>query len=277
MHRIVSLSPAATELVEALGLAEALVGGPHGGPPSDRPVVTRSAFGRAPAEPPDRVAVQVRDAVDDRAAVIEVDEEAIRALRPTLVLQGDEGVCGARLEGALTIAGRSLDAALDAVSRLGRALDEASRAERLRAELRERLDAVHRPPRDAAAVLPLIWGDPPWVAGGLVAELVVHVGGTLPLGAPDQPARPIRGAEMVSARPDLIFYLPCGYTLDESEREARAIAARPEARAIDAVRGGRMWALAPPRSIVSAVALAEAMASALDGEARGARRIDAPA
>src|SRR5262245_55987711 len=90
--RVVSLIPSATETLFALGLGERLVGVTHecDFPPEAAalPVVTRSTFdfaGKSSAQIEDAVALAARDG----ASLYEVDTDAIRDLRPDLVVAQD--------------------------------------------------------------------------------------------------------------------------------------------------------------------------------------------
>lgn len=257
--RVICLTHGALELVEALGAADAVVAGPD--------EVTRSAYARAPETDPATVSRQMADALDDRATVIEVDEARLDALAPDLVVTGAPGVCGVTRAGAIALVGRSIDACLEDLRRLGEALEMAGDA--LVGTLRDRLHAL---PRSEARVIGLGWGDPPWLVSGLSADLLRSTGATLALG---DEGRLVEGRALVEADAHHLFYLPCGYTGEESAEEARALAARPEAQAVGAVARGDFWALAAPRSIVSGVAMAEAVAAALAGRDTAAARISA--
>src|SRR5215216_2396023 len=90
--RIVSFLPAATEMVCALGLEDALVGVSHecDWPPSvqRKPVVVHNALDLAPLGPgeiDDVVASRLRDG----ESLYAVDETLLRALEPDLILTQD--------------------------------------------------------------------------------------------------------------------------------------------------------------------------------------------
>ncbi len=265
--RVASLSPAATEAIEAMGLGARLVGRAD--------ALARSALGCAPAEPPERVDLQVRDAREDGTPIVTVDEGALAALAPDVVVTAF-GVGAAARPDAFSLDARSLADGLDELERLGAALDAPEAGHALRASLEARLARLARPGRERAACLALVWADPPWVASGLAAELLAAIGAEARLTEPGAAARLVDGRALVQAEADRVLLAPCGYRLEEAAEEARRIAARPEAQAIGAVARGELWALEAPRSIVSWVGFAEAAASVLDGAPAGAIRAAPP-
>src|SRR5690349_8076744 len=156
--RVVSLLPAATEIVAALGAGGQLVGVSHecDFPPSVRalPRVTRSALD--PALPSGAIDRAMAEAKRQGASPVEVDVNLVAHLRPDLVIgQSVCEVCAvgegqlAHLVGTLmptpwvvTLHAHTLEGVLADVEKVGEALELRDEAEELLAGLRYRLRRV---------------------------------------------------------------------------------------------------------------------------------------
>jgi iron complex transport system substrate-binding protein len=239
--RIVSLLPAATEIVTSLGLADRLVGVTFECAEEIRhrcPVVVDTAI---PAGlPPAAIDAWVRDRVASGLPMYELDRAGLAALTPDLILTQDlcrvcalpagtvEDAC--RLLGTdaevLSLDPHTLDEVLLAVEEVGRAAGAPAVAEALVAGLRARLATIERSvaasPRPR--VLVLEWTDPPFLAGHWVPDLVSRAGGIPVAGAP--------GGRSVSAGWDelppaeVVVVAPCGFGLDAAAEQAAVVADR---------------------------------------------------
>ncbi len=257
--RIVTLAPAATDLVCALGLAHVVVGISHEcDHPTvrGRPVVTRTHLPSSPAEPAADVDRAVSEAYRDGQPLHTVDAELLVALAPTAVIAQElcdvcavdvAGVRGALPAGAslLRIGAQSIEGLYGDLGRLGEAFGVAERARSAIDAVEARLAAVDRALAGASRprVVALEWGDPPFSAGHWVPEVIARAGGQEMIGAAGQPSKRIEGRAILEADPDLILYLPCGYDLAQAAREAEQVLARDEAQAVAATRRGDVWAL----------------------------------
>jgi iron complex transport system substrate-binding protein len=255
--RIVSLAPAATDLLCALGLAERIVGVSHA---CDHPavegvpVVTRS---RLPsAEGAAAIDRAVREAWREGGALYEVDARRVRALCPSLLVAQELcAVCAvdaasaraAMPEGCALacVTASSVTGLEDDLRALAGTCGVPGRAEERVAELRARLAMIVRAVEGAPRrrVLALEWGDPPFSGGHWVPELIALAGGEEVIGRAGEASRCIDGRAILAADPELILYLPCGYSLDQAVTEAREVLRRPEAQAVPATRRGDVWAL----------------------------------
>lgn len=248
--RIVSLLPAATEMVSALGAMGQLVGVSHecDFPPQVRslPRITRSRID--PALPSGTIDRAVAEARRTGVPTVEVDVELVAHLRPDVLIgQSVCEVCAigqadlARVVTTLipipwvvTLHAHTLDGVLEDIAKLGEALELRDEAEELLAGLRYRLRRVAARPAAARArprVLVLEWVDPPYVAGHWVPELVELAGGTDVAGAPGEPSRQRSWADLSALEPDLVLVALCGFDVARARVE------------LDAVRGGAARAL----------------------------------
>lgn len=248
--RIVSLLPAATEMVSALGAMGQLVGVSHecDFPPQVRslPRITRSRID--PALPSGTIDRAVAEARRTGVPTVEVDVELVAHLRPDVLIgQSVCEVCAigqadlARVVTTLipipwvvTLHAHTLDGVLEDIAKLGEALELRDEAEELLAGLRYRLRRAAARPAAARArprVLVLEWVDPPYVAGHWVPELVELAGGTDVAGAPGEPSRQRSWADLSALEPDLVLVALCGFDVARARVE------------LDAVRDGAARAL----------------------------------
>jgi iron complex transport system substrate-binding protein len=260
MMRIVSLLPAATEMVAFLGATEHLVGITHECDfPSivgSRARVTESAL---PHEGfPSAIDAAVREQHADGHALFTLRERTIAALRPTLFLtQALCDVCAVRESDVralaatlspppdvITLGGTTVDGILDDVTRIAAALDLADEGEELVAGLRDRLKQVHtvlkteRAPRPRVAVVE--WTDPVFLAGHWGPEQVHRAGGRDVLGVAGAHSTTVALADLAASEPEIVLVAPCGYPLSRAAGEARRLLTLPEW----AWLGGReVWAL----------------------------------
>jgi iron complex transport system substrate-binding protein len=238
-RRIASLLPAATEILCALGLEEALVGRSHecDFPASVRrlPSLTRPRGGAgAFAGGSESIDREIRRVLREGLSVFEVDVEALRAARPDVVVTQDLcEVCAVSIDD-VRAAARSIGAeivslhpvrlgdVLEDVRRVGRALDRASRAEEVVGGLQHRVDSVRGRAAGLGkpAVLTVEWLDPVMIGGTWMPELVEIAGGRALAARAGEPAPTLSRAELARLEPDVVLVKPCGFDLDRTRREA---------------------------------------------------------
>jgi iron complex transport system substrate-binding protein len=300
--RIASLLPSGTELVAALGLADDLVGVSHecDYPPGVErlPRLTSSILdgGRTPAE----IDAAVARASLEAKPLYAVDAALLSSLKPeVLVTQGVCSVCAVTeetIEGSLALL--PLEAALDVpvvslsgqswegvrrdIVTLARALDEEAAAGVLLAELDSRWEALVATAAEVPAtrVAMLEWPDPPWFAGHWVPEQVAAAGGTNLFGTAGAPSGRLAMEDLVSADPDVVVGIACGYGVEENRRHLAALLDRPQFAGLRAAREGRIWAAdanglfsRPGPRLVEGAELLRRIFTAKDVDARQAVRL----
>ena len=258
--RIISLLPAATEIVAAVGAAEELAGITHecDYPPAvaARRRVTSSAVDAHAS--PAAVDAAVAGLAASGEAIFALDAAAIAALGPDLILtqalcdvcavsETDVRALAARLDAAprvVTLGGTTLDGVFEDVRRVGAAVARSDAAAALVAELVARLRRVHetlkaaRAPRPRVAVIE--WTEPVYAAGHWVPEMVRRAGGVDVLASPGEHSRPRPLAEVIAADPEVVLVSPCGYTARRAADEAAALL---DDEAWRWLRGRRVWAM----------------------------------
>lgn len=272
--RIVSLLPAATEIVGALGLADDLVGVSHA---CDHPrgvagraIVTRpvSTPARAPAEWVAEGAVHaiaVETFTAGASAPVEILLGELAALAPDLVLAGPSpagapGGAAARddaLRPALapdatvvTLEPVSLEGIFHAIATVGAMTAAEDEAVGLVELLRERLadveevvEARREQGQRAPRVVALEWLDPLVGAGLWLPEQVRRAGGWELLGSDGRPAARTTWDEVGDLDPEMLLLVPSGMHLAEVVAAWGATARPPGWEDLRAVRRGQVLAL----------------------------------
>jgi len=252
--RIVSLLPAATEIVCALGLADDLVGVTQACvvPPEATGVrvITRPALSGVPTGP--------------GSPRFEVDDAQVAGLRPDLVLvpgswrpdrtagprPGEPTDSRPDEPTVVTLAPASIEGILHAITTVGAMTSAEDEALGLVEILRERLADVeevvvarraagHSPPR----VVALEWLDPPFAAGRWVPEQIRRAGGWDLLGRDGEAATLTTWQAVQDLDPEMLLLMPrdadLAGTLAAWERSPRP----PAWSEIHAVRRGQVFAL----------------------------------
>jgi len=248
--RVVSLLPAATEIVAVIGGAGVLVGVSHecDFPPEVKvlPRVTRTRVD--PALPAAEIDRQMAEATRSGVAPIEVDLPTLTRLRPDLLIgQSVCDVCAvgtdelARVVRALdptpwvvTLHPHTLADAFGDIVRVGDSMERSDEAREVVAGLAQRVRQLERSiaPRGAPVrVLVLEWLDPPYVAGHWVPELVALAGGTDVGNAAGARAVVRSWRELAMTAPDLVIIALCGFDEARARRELAGVT-DPDARAL---------------------------------------------
>jgi iron complex transport system substrate-binding protein len=238
--RVMTLLPAATEIVAALGGADRLVGVSHecDFPPTlgALPRVTTTPID--PAAPSGAIDAEVRALRVAGRPVIAVEAAVLRGLAPDLIVTQDLcEVCAVadgevhRLASALpspptvlALSGRTLDGVWEDIRRVARSLglegDATALVERLQHRL-ERLRATapaHRP-----RVVCVEWLDPPYLAGHWVPELVEAAGGEDVGARPGSHSVRTSWSDIAALTPDLVIVMLCGFGVERSRAELAAL------------------------------------------------------
>ncbi len=261
--RVVSLVPAATEMVYALGAGRLLVAVTHDDdyPPAARSL-SRVTSSTIPAGASARqIDTLVREAGARGESTFHLDEPALRAARPDVILgQTLCAVCAVTLERIpTTLEHPPLVVPLDAstiegvfrdIVRVGAAIERARHAEALVGELRARIQrtAERVAGRSRPRVACLEWLDPPFNAGHWVPEQVRLAGGLDVLGEAGARSREITWEEVRAAGPDIVLAMPCGWDAERAAHEAEAIGAVGSARVIG-VDGAAFFSRPGPRIV----------------------------
>jgi iron complex transport system substrate-binding protein len=242
---VVSLLPAATEIVCALGLRESLVGRSHecDFPPdvASLPALTKARVDSS--LPSAELDAEVRRVVAERLPIYRLDEARLEALAPDVVVTQEAcEVCAISYDqvveslertapraAVVSLEPRRLGDVFADVERVAAACGVPERGKALAAGLRRRLETIASrederraagpsggPPRVAVVE----WLAPPMLAGHWVPETIAAAGG-IPVGPrPGQPSAYTTWNEVRAQAPDAIVVAPCGFGLPRTLREA---------------------------------------------------------
>lgn len=261
--RIVSLLPSATEIVCALGLANSLVGVTHecDYPPEavGLPQLTASRISHetmSSAEIDHAVCSQL----DGHGSIYDLDEAALRALRPDLIITQELcDVCAVSYK-TVEQAARLFDADVRVVSlepntigdifanirAVGSLTGREAEAAQLVGELSTRLDALALAISEVSTrprTFVLEWLEPPFAPGHWVPEQIAFAGGDHAFGHAGKPSKTTTPAEIRDYAPERIVLAPCGYYKEDILRALES-ARLPEGwQELPAVLNGEVWAV----------------------------------
>jgi iron complex transport system substrate-binding protein len=272
MPRIVSLISSATEIVDALGQLDNLVGRSHECDYPERvkalPVCTRPRIAiDASSQEIDRA---VKESARTAVSIYDVFADVIEGLQPTHILtQVQCDVCAVSLRDVELALARSmavgmkgqprivslqpdsLAAIWEDVRRVAGALEIAERGEMLVGQLQARMCALSvqgpdppgRPPRAARPprVACIEWMEPLMAAGNWTPELIQMAGGANLFGEAGKHSPWMTWEALVAAEPDVIVVAPCGFDLARTQQEIYWMTERPGWNHLRAVQTGRVY------------------------------------
>jgi len=262
--RIVSLLPAATEILYAIGAGDSVVGVTHEcdfpaeaatKPALIRPRIDASAV---PAE----IDRQVRELIGRHESIYSLDAELLLRLEPDLIVTQDLcHVCAAssddlaaalsrfpasRRPRVVSFTPRTLHEVWQGIRDIAEAADCASEGQALAGWLALEVSAV----RDAVEevtprprVICLEWFDPPYAGGHWVPEMVRLAGGLDVIGREGEPSFSIGWQAVLSARPDIVILMSCGYNLERNINIWRSTRLPAGWEKIPAVQNDRIYAV----------------------------------
>lgn len=282
MPRIVSLLPAATDIVAALGRSADLVGVtwectiPADAPAGVR-VVTRDLLAVDDPSDPAAVDAAVQAASAAREPLAAVDGEAIADLAPEVVLTQDLcRVCalpagqaaealdrlGCHDAQVVSLDPMTLADVLACITDVGDAIGAEAEAAELVSSLQARLDALPGPvgPDRPSAVV-VEWVDPLFVGGHWIPDMIEVAGGRSALGTPGGRSAALSWDGVTGLDVDHVVVAPCGFDLEGASAQAKAVLDRvPAGAAVWAIDADQLIVRPGPRLIEGAEVLAAAFA-----------------
>jgi iron complex transport system substrate-binding protein len=263
LMRIVSLLPAATEILYAVGAGDSVVGVTHEcdfpAEAAKKPALIRPRID--PSALPAEIDRQVRELVGRRENIYALDSELLLRLQPEFVVSQDLcDVCAISADDLVAALSRfpagsrprvvsfsphTLAEVWKGIREIGEAAGRESEgralAEQLALEVTAMRAMAESSPRPR--VLCLEWFDPPYVAGHWVPEMVRLAGGTDVLGREGTPSFRIQWEEVISAQPEIVVLMSCGYNLERNINVWRSTKLPPRWDEIPAVRNDRVYAV----------------------------------
>ncbi len=257
-QRVVSLLPAATEMMVALGYEAQLVGRSHecDYPASvqDLPACTRSNLKASGSEAIDN---EVKDLLKDGLSLYDIDIEQLKALKPDLILtQAQCEVCAVSLAEVEKAVQEHLDSAVKILSlqpedmgdvwtdirNIAKAMGDEEKGHHLVFKLQQRqatvaAGALDSPPR----VVCIEWMKPLMAAGNWMPELVEMASGDNLIGVMGEHSPTISWQELVDVAPDMLILMPCGYTIEDTKKDMALLTEHPQWSELPAVKKGEIY------------------------------------
>ncbi|MFC0518791.1 cobalamin-binding protein [Mucilaginibacter angelicae] len=260
-EKIVSLLPAATEIICALGLEENLVGRSHecDFPASVKylPVCTEANFpdGLSSAD----IDVKVKEILADALSVYSVKREQIKALAPDVVVtQAQCEVCAVSLKDVeealenyldkqariISLQPNSLEDIFNDITTIANALAVPQAGADLLESLQERVDIIKHKLKfiDSKPTVACIeWLEPIMISGNWVPGLVNIAGGTPVLVQAGKHSPYIEWDDILQQDPEIIVVMPCGFSIERTMREINLLLDRPGFASLKAVKNDRLY------------------------------------
>ena len=261
--RIVSLDPAATEVLFAVGLGDSVVGVAHDCdyPPeaADRPVVSASLVDTA-----ELTSAEVDAAITEAAAsgrsLYAIDADVWSEIEPdAVIVQETCEVCAVstgdlkELERVRTVSAETvlfspstLEGILASIVDLGVRFGADAEADELTGGMRTRLrrvEAALAQVDSSPRVFVSEWLEPPFSAGHWVPDMVHLAGGTDVAGMSGEPSSRMRWPDVAALEPDVVVLAPCGLDLDRTLAELNPLELSAHLLGTPARRDSRVFAV----------------------------------
>jgi len=259
--RIVSLLPAATEIVCALGLEENLVGRSH---ECDFPPSVKQLPICSEANIPDNLSsadidIKVKELLTDALSVYTVKRDVIKQLSPDVVLtQAQCEVCAVSLKEVeealedyldkestiISLQPDSLEAIFNNIREVASVLDVADKGEQLIEDLQERVDIIRHKLKfmeNKPTVACIEWLEPMMVSGNWVPELVSIAGGATVLAENGKHSPYVRWEDIQQQDPEVIVVMPCGFSIERTMKEVGLLLQLPGFAELKAVKNDRLY------------------------------------
>jgi iron complex transport system substrate-binding protein len=260
-QKIISLLPAATEIVCALGLEGNLVGRSH---ECDYPASVRQLPVCSEANIPDNLSsadinTRVKEILADALSVYTVKREVIRGLAPDVIItQAQCEVCAVLLTEVEEALAGYLDKPAHIVSlqpnvladifnditTVASALNAGSAGNDLIEFLEERVDIIRHKLKYAEGrptVACIEWLEPLMISGNWVPELVNIAGGNSILAEAGKHSPFVKWEDLKNLDPDIIMVMPCGFSIERTTKEMSLLLGQPGFAELKAVTNNRLY------------------------------------
>jgi iron complex transport system substrate-binding protein len=260
-RKIVSLLPAATEIICALGLEHQLVGRSHEcdypASISNLPVCSSAKF--LPGSDSAEIDRQVKEILSESLSIYTIDRDLIKSLAPDVIItQAQCEVCAVSLKDVELALSDLLDKECQIISLQPNGLDDVYRdikmiADQLGVEkageellelseeriniIRHKLKFISEKPQVAC----IEWLSPLMIAGNWTPE-IIEIGGGLPiLTEAGKHSSYIDFQDIITADPDIILIMPCGFSIQRTLQEIGLLLDTPGWADLKAIRTQRVY------------------------------------
>ncbi len=259
-ERIVSLLPASTEILCALGLRDRLVGVSHEcdypTDVADLPALTEPKLD--PRAPSTDIDLRVRELVQEGLSIYRIKAEALQQLQPDLIVTQDQcAVCAVALPEVeeavrcfltpdtkvVSLQPQRLSDIWEDIRHVGSATGTASAAEDLLRSLKRRLWKLEQRTRRVSRprVACIEWIEPLIAGGNWMAELIEIAGGEYGMVAAGTHSPAITWNTLMEYQPEVIVIIPCGFTIPQTQTDLATLTTQPEWQRLPAVQTNRVY------------------------------------
>ena len=260
-QRIISLLPAATEIVCALGLQAQLVGRSHecDYPESVKllPVCTEATFKDGLSS--QQIDNKVKEILADALSVYTIKRGVIKELSPDVVItQAQCDVCAVSLTEVEQALDNYLDKKVDIVSlqpqhlkdifndiaSVANILNVAETGFSLLELLDERVNIIKHKLKyleNRPTVACIEWLQPLMISGNWIPELVEIAGGVPVLAVQGQHSPYIYWEDIQATDPDVVILMPCGFSIERTLKEVNLLLELPGLGQLKAVKNNRLY------------------------------------
>jgi len=259
--KIVSLLPAATEIVFALGLGSDLVGRSHecDYPASVQqlPVCSEANFpaGLSSAA----IDINVKELLADALSVYTIKRDEINKLAPDVVItQAQCEVCAVSLKDVeealetyldkktriVSLQPNCLDDIFAGIKTVAAALNVPAKGEILVEELQDRVDIVRHKLKfseNKPTVACIEWLEPMMLSGNWIPELVNIAGGTNILSQAGKHSPYVQWEDIQKHDPEIIIIMPCGFSIGRTLKEVDILLQLPGFHQLKAAKNNRVY------------------------------------
>ncbi|WP_295674155.1 cobalamin-binding protein [uncultured Mucilaginibacter sp.] len=259
--KIVTLLPAATEIVCALGLEANLVGRSH---ECDFPESVKQLPVCSDANFPDTLSsgeidIKVKEILADALSVYTVNREQIKQLAPDVVItQAQCEVCALSLKeveealddyldkpvSIVSLQPNSLDDIFNDIGTIANALNVTGAGVVLLVDLNERVDIIRHKLKysdNKPTVACVEWLEPLMISGNWVPELVSIAGGTPILAEAGKHSPYVNWNDISVQDPDILIIMPCGFPIERTLKEIHLLLQLPGFGELKAVKNNRVY------------------------------------
>jgi iron complex transport system substrate-binding protein len=260
-QRIISLLPAATEIVCALGFEKNLVGRSH---ECDFPLSVKQLPICSEANFADNLSSlaidkKVKELLSDALSVYTVNRKKIKQLAPDVVItQAQCEVCAVSLKeveealenyldkqaSIISLQPNSLEDIFNNIREVADSLSVIEKGDKLIEDLNERVNIVRHKLKfidNKPTVACIEWLEPMMVSGNWVPELVDISGGISLLAEAGQHSPFIQWVDIQLQDPEIIVVMPCGFSIERTLREIDILLQLPGFSELKAVKNNRLY------------------------------------
>ena len=260
-RRIVSLLPAATEIICALGLEHQLVGRSHecDYPPgiSNLPICSSAKF--LPSSDSAEIDRQVKEILSESLSIYTIDRDLIKSLAPEVIItQAQCEVCAVSLKHVELALSDLLDKECQIISLEPNGLNDVygdiriiagqlgveNAAEELLELSTERINIIRHKLKfitEKPTVACIEWLSPLMMAGNWTPEIVEIAGGLPILTEAGKHSSYINFQDIITVNPDIILIMPCGFSIQRTLQEIGLFLDTPGWADLKAVKSQRVY------------------------------------